>query len=254
MKKIICFLFGGFAVFNMLVIFPALMSNAPAGWITERIICAIIFGGISYLLARKRKTQQEESTMVAYANEKQENKDAAEEVEKLKEKSKEESLFSSPESEAKAKSLFKIASDSISEIINVSGSLSKKGLCEAIIFNSNIILNDPVFKQKSYCKIVSDEYLILLYFLIREQKGDLNEDKLASFINERLEFYSSEYNKLVNDKQYSSMYCYSTFYITPLEDEPKPSLDVLKVMTFQVGLIRMACKVHELLDIKIKSL
>ena len=63
-----------------------------------------------------------------------------------------------------------------------------------------------------------------------------------------MEFYSSEYNKLRNEKQYSPMWVYSTFYLAPLEDDPKPCLDILQVMTFQVGLIRMAYKVHESLN------
>lgn len=158
------------------------------------------------------------------------------------------SLFTSPESEKKAKELFKIASDAILEIINVSGSLNKKGLCEAIMFNSNIILNDPVFRKEPFYETVSNDYLVLLYFLIRQQRADLEGEILANFINERMEFYTSEYNKLINEQRYTPMWVYSTFYLAPLEDDPKPCLDILQVMTFQVGLIRMSCKVHELLD------
>lgn len=83
------------------------MSGAPAGWITERIICVIIFGGISYLLTHKRKAQQEAPITVVYGNKRQENEEATEETEKPKEKKKEESLFSSPESEAKAKAFLR---------------------------------------------------------------------------------------------------------------------------------------------------
>ena len=158
------------------------------------------------------------------------------------------SLFTSPESEKKAKELFKIASDAILEIINVSGSLNKKGLCEAIMFNSNIILNDPVLQQKSFYEATSNDYLMLLYFLIQQQRTDIKGERLINFINERMEFYSSEYNKLRNEKQYSPMWVYSTFYLAPLEDDPKPCLDILQVMTFQVGLIRMTYKVHESLN------
>lgn len=158
------------------------------------------------------------------------------------------SLFTSPESEKKAKELFKIASDAILEIINVSGPLNKKGLCEAIMFNSNIILNDPVLQQKSFYEATSNDYLTLLYFLIQQQRPDLKGERLINFINERMEFYTSEYNKLINEQRYTPMWVYSTFYLAPLEDDPKSCLDILQVMTFQVGLIRMACKVHELLD------
>lgn len=148
----------------------------------------------------------------------------------------------------RAQELFKIAADSISEVIEVSGKLSKKGICEAMMFNSNIILNDAVLRLSPSFGTISDDYLVLLYYLVREHRKDLNVDELVDFINERMGFYSKEYENLLKKDRYTPMWVYSTFYLAPLEDEPKPYLDMLQIMTFQVGLIRMACKVHELLD------
>lgn len=148
----------------------------------------------------------------------------------------------------RAKKLFKIATDSISEVIEVSGKLSRKGICEAIMFNSNIILNDAVLKLSPCYDAVSDDYLVMLYCLIREQRTDLNDNELVDFINERMEFYSKEYENILKKDRYTPMWVYSTFHVAPLEDEPKPCLDILQVMTFQCGLIRMACRVHEELD------
>ena len=247
MRKIICYLCGGFAAFNLMVIFPAFMSGAPADWIGWRFLFVLIFGSICFFLAKK-KTKTEEPIIVASGNKKQ--KDECKIQEKKKEdnvQNEQSSLFASSTTEAMSKTLFKIASEAISEVIETSGGLNQRGLCEAIMFNSSIILNDPIFKQKSYYKTVSDDYLILLYYLTKRQRTDLEKNELIDFINDRLEFYSAEYDKLVGENQYTPTWVYSTFYITPLEDEPKPCLDVLQVMTFQVGLTRMACKVHELL-------
>lgn len=250
MKKIICYLCGGFAIFNLVVIFPALMSGAPASWIGGRVISIFIFGGICYLLVQKKKTTLEKPIMVESGNKKEENTTAQNNNEK---NSRQESLFTSSATESIAKELFKIATDSITEIIETSGPLNKKGICEAIIFNTNIILNDAVFKQMNYYDNVSNDYLVLLYFLIKEQRNNLEKKELINFINERMKFYLSEYNKLINERQHSSMWVYSTFYLAPLEDEPKPCLDILQVMTFQIGLIRMSVKVNEFLEKKIKT-
>lgn len=249
MKKVICYLCGGFAAFNLLVIFPALMSGAPANWLSERVICVLIFGGICFLFGKKKEKKSDTSVMTIPENKKSEVNSIKVNENKSKENiGNQHSLFSSPTNEIIAKKLFKIASNAIEEIISVSGKLNEKGLCEAIMFNFNIILNDPVLHQKLSYKAISDDCLVLLYFLIKQQRTDLEKEELTNFINERLDFYSSEYNKLVNEKQYTPQWVYSTFYLFPLEDEPKPYLDILQVMTFQVGLIRMACKIHELLN------
>lgn len=145
----------------------------------------------------------------------------------------------------KVQKLFKIAADYISEVIEMSGKLSKKGICEAMMFNSNIILNDAVLRLRPNYSTISDNYLVLLYYLVREQRKDLNDDELVDFINERMGFYSKEYENLLQKDCYTPIWVYSTFYVAPLEDEPKPCLDILRVMTFQRGLIRMACRVHE---------
>lgn len=250
MKKLVCYLCGGFAVLNLLVIFPALMNGARANWIGGRVLCVLFFGGICYLLLKKKNKQSDKPITTVYEDKKENNGIKVGEnnsKERMKD-DKKGSLFSSSATEGAAKELFKIASGSTSEIIATSGKLDKKGLCEAIMFNSNIILNDPVLQQKSFYEAISNDYLMLLYFLIQQQRGDLKGERLINFISERMEFYSSEYNKLRNEKQYSPIWVYSTFYLAPLEDEPKPCLDILQVMTFQVGLIRMAVRVHELLD------
>lgn len=148
----------------------------------------------------------------------------------------------------KAQQLFKVAADSISEVIEASGKLSKQGFCEAIMFNSNIILNDAVLKLTPNYNTVSDDYLFMLYYLIKEQRKDLHDDELCSFINERMEFYLKEYNQLLGSNKYAPIWIYSTFYIAPLEDEPKLCPDILEILTFHSGLIRMICKVHEELD------
>ena len=164
------------------------------------------------------------------------------------------SLLSLPTTEEMAKYFFLIATNAVSEIISVSGRLNKRGICEAIIFNTNIILNNTALKQKSYYKAVSDEYLFMLYLLVQQQRTDLSQEELINFINKRMEFYSSQYNKLLDkEKQYAPILVYSNFYLTPLENKPKMCLDVLQVMTFQVGLIRMVCKVYELLDKQINQ-
>lgn len=250
MKKIICYLCGGFAAFNLIVILPALMSGAPANWVGERILCVLIFGGVCLFFCRKNKEKSDKPVMTIYGSRKETYSPQINTIKPKEsiEDNRKYSLFSSPATEDMSKELFKIVSDATSEIINISGKLNEKGLCEAIIFNSNIILNDPILQQKPFYEATSNNYLILLYFLIQQQRMDLKGEKLMSFINERMEFYSSEYNKLRNEKQYSPMWVYSTFYLAPLEDEPKPCLDILQVMTFQVGLIRMACKVHESLN------
>lgn len=158
------------------------------------------------------------------------------------------SVFESPKSENQAKALFLIASDAISELINVSGKLDRKGICEAIIFNSNLILNHPSLSLKYNSESIQNDYLVLLLFLIKKEKPQKSMEELLSFVNERLDFYFDEYNKLISEDRHSPMWVYSTFYLAPLEDEPKPCIDVFKIMSFQLGLIAMTKKVNELLN------
>lgn len=249
MKKIIQYLSGGFALFNLFVILPALMSGAPANWIVERIICTIVFGGICFFLGKKNNNKSNQPIRTIYGN-KNEGIKSTNTNNKFYEnmESREQSSLLSSTTEEIAKKLFNIAANSISEVTSVSGSLDKKGLCEAIIFNSNIVLNDPTLKQKASYNTISDYYLILLYFLIKQQRTDLSRDKLINFINARMEFYSSEYNKLIGGGQYTPIWIYSTFYFNPLADEPKLCTDIMQVMVFQIGLIGMISKTHELLD------
>lgn len=252
MKKFICYLCGGIAAFNLIVIFPALMSGASASWAGERFLYGLIFGVLCFIFSinKKEKGKIETPIMTVNGNKKQETNSIITQnrLKTNREDDKHNPLEFSPATDVIAKYLFKIASSAIQEIINASGRLNEKGLCEAIMFNSNIILNDPILHQKPFYKAVSEDYLLLLYHLIQQYRTDLKDEELANFINERMEFYFSEYNKLVNEKQATPMWVYSIFYLAPLEDEPKPCLDNLQVMTFQVGLIRMACTVHELLD------
>ena len=129
---------------------------------------------------RKKKMEKvDKPIMTVYGNKKEINSTKVNEVNPKgdMEDSKQDSLFSSPATEDIAKKLFKIASDSISEIIAVSGKLDKRGLCEAIMFNSNIILNDPVLQQKSFYEATSNDYLTLLYFLIQQQRTGLKGEK-----------------------------------------------------------------------------
>lgn len=159
----------------------------------------------------------------------------------------EQTLQSSTTQEVIAKELFAIASSSVSEIMKVSGILSQKGLCEVVMFNSSIILNDMTFKGKPYYDAVSGNYLGMLLALIETQRRDLDENELMTFINKRIKSYSDEYDKLTTDGQYVPIWVYSTFYLAPLEGKVKPNIDILQVMSFQIGLIRMATKVHDLL-------
>jgi hypothetical protein len=90
--------------------------------------------------------------------------------------------------------------------------------------------------------------------LIRKERPDLDTKGLSEFLDGRLNFYAKEYNKLLGENQYSPMWVYSTFYLAPLEDEPKLSLDPLELIIFHTGLIKMANKVHELLDIELQKI
>lgn len=163
-------------------------------------------------------------------------------------------LFESPELEKQAKSLFLVASDAVSELISYSGKLEKRGICEAIMFNSNLILNEPKLRLKHNFSDIEDGYLTLLFFLIQRERPEKTTEELFSFIDERLSFYSEEYNKLMNKDKYLPMWVYSTFYLVPLEDEPKPCLDVFEILSFQLGLFAMVEKVKELLNIEIQKI
>ena len=75
--KIVVYLSGGFAVFNLIVIFPAFMSGAPADWIGARIACALTFGGLSYVLEKwvvsKKEVKSKKPIMVVYGNKRKES-------------------------------------------------------------------------------------------------------------------------------------------------------------------------------------
>jgi hypothetical protein len=249
--KVLSFLFGGFAVFNLLTALPAMFSGAPAGWIFERIICGIIFGAVSYFLARKAKNNQAKKTNT---NNSDSQKSVANNSEDRNTNNSQQQLFTSQKTEDIAKKIFLVASNSISEVIEESGALTKKGICEAILFNTTIILNDKLFNLKTDCQSIKDDYLILLLLLIRKERPDLDTKGLSEFLDGRLNFYAKEYNKLLGENQYSPMWVYSTFYLAPLEDEPKLSLDPLELIIFHTGLIKMANKVHELLDIELQKI
>lgn len=163
-------------------------------------------------------------------------------------------VFESTKSESQAKTLLLIASNSISELINYSGKLERKGICEAIMFNSNLILNHPNLNQKHNSQGIQDDYLVLLLSLIKKEKPEKNTDELLSFIQERLDFYLNEYNKLVNEDKYTPMWVYSTFYLAPLEEEPKACMDIFKIMSFQLGLIAMLKKLNNLLDVELQKI
>lgn len=253
MRKIICYVSGVFAILNFIVIFPALMDNAPAYWIKGRIFCAIVFGGLCYFLAKKKHSNKENTNV---ANTKiQESKIISVNIEsqKVDEQDAEESEFISSSTEQMAKDLLVIASNAISEIINISGKLTRKGLAEAILFNSYRILNDPLLQKQSYYDALSDDYLLLLYFFIKDHKPDLDSAGVLLFIQNRLNFYAGEFHKMTTDKNYSSLWIYSAFYHTPMEDKIAPKPDVAATILFQVGLIKMTHRITEVLHNKIQQ-
>ena len=163
-------------------------------------------------------------------------------------------VFESPKSESQAKALFSIATNAISELISYSGRLESKGICEAIMFNSNLILNHPNLTLRHNFQSIQNDYLVLLLFLLKKERPKKSIEDLLSFIQERLDFYFDEYNKLLHEDKYSPMWVYSTFYLAPLEEEPKPCVDVFKIMSFQLGLVAMLNKLNNSLDIELQKI
>ena len=157
------------------------------------------------------------------------------------------SIFNSPQSEQDAKDLFLVASNSISALIESYKPLSKQGLCEAMMFNTNLVLGkgapNPVMQRD--WEHIEDGYFTLLIYMIQQQRPDKSEEELVSLINERLQFYTDEYNKLMSESTYTPMWVYSTFYLGPLQDEPIASVDILEILSFQMGLYKMISEVEK---------
>lgn len=138
-----------------------------------------------------------------------------------------------------AKELFRISVFATKKLIEDFEELSDKGLCEAVLFNTNIILNSDVVKKNRQYTEISDEYFMILFNMINNHKNIPDSEKMVEFINERLNFYNDEFNKLISTPLYSPMFIYTAFYQTPLEDEPSFSTDLYKIVPFGSVLIDM---------------
>ena len=68
MKKFICYLCGGIAAFNLIVIFPALMSGASASWAGERFLYGLIFGALCFIFFIINKEKGKIETPITTVN------------------------------------------------------------------------------------------------------------------------------------------------------------------------------------------
>lgn len=154
--------------------------------------------------------------------------------------------FKSTNSQDNAKELFSIAMNGIAYLASGYKELSQAGICEALLFNTNLILNTKCLISSNQRLYIEDEYFLILYYLIEKEKPNMPQDKLVQFINNRLHFYMEDFNKLVNDKFYTGMFCYSNFYINPLhEDSPQGSTDTIELVSFKSALLDMIIWVQE---------
>lgn len=141
--------------------------------------------------------------------------------------------------------LLRAAFASVAEVERVSGSLSEKGRCEAVMFSSAVMLGDPLLKRVTGYADLYDNLLVSLYTLVWRLKQDLD---LIAFIGERLELYASEYECLFGQRDYVPWRVYSAFYQNPLQEELVPCLDVGKLRAFRGALLQMVFETQALLD------
>ena len=156
------------------------------------------------------------------------------------------SLFKK-KSEKQAQELFLIASNSIPEMEQISGELSNKGVLEAMLFNSNVILTSQSVMQLSNYDDIQQDYLQIVFFMLKDQFKHKDDDYICDFINKRLTFYNEELNKVIRDNSYSPMFIYKTFYQTPLENNSSVFIDAGKIMTFNMGIINMIVNINSAL-------
>jgi len=158
----------------------------------------------------------------------------------------------SKKSETLAKKLLEVAGNAIG-ILKQSYpmDISRKGFCEILLFNTNLILNIARKKNHANWQNVEDRYLELLYHLVKIELPNKTINEVEGFVNERLSFYTCEYVKISTDKNYSPMFLYSNFYLTPLsEEEPIGSSDMLQILRFHTGLITMTDWIYKQLKNK----
>jgi len=150
----------------------------------------------------------------------------------------------------KAIELFRISVFAAKKLNKDFEKLSEKGLWEAVMFNTNVILNSDVVKKNRQFKEISGDYFCLLFQMIIDYKPIPDAKTLKDFINKRLIFYNDELNKLISTPIYTPMFVYSTFYQTPLEDEPSfiLSISTMHMLSFNSSLLDMINTINDRMD------
>jgi hypothetical protein len=122
--------------------------------------------------------------------------------------------------------------------------LSSEGKFEVLLFNSLVALRAYNEKKPNNYRNVEAAFFKPLFEQAKANNLDYSEDQLEAFINSRFKFYASEIEEIYTNKTnpqrpYIPGRLYSTFYISPLAPDPKPSYDLSELILFYPAFTKM---------------
>ena len=148
-----------------------------------------------------------------------------------------------------------IAKESTNLLKELSMKLPTEGQFEAMIFNSVIITLAIELNELKNSEELDEDLLTLLSLMFQEVIFlDKTIDDIKMFILQRRMFYMREYQKIINDKNYSSIKIYSSFYLTPLTGREEYCGDPWDVMSFQFALYQLISLIKQGVGEAINSL
>ena len=158
------------------------------------------------------------------------------------------------ESTSLLQKLLTIAKESADLLKEMSKELPAKGLYEAMIFSSQLILRSSDFNRLKDSEVLHKDYITLLSQILQVAcLPKMTTKELVDFVLERLDFYQKEWDKMRNNKSYSAMAVYSSFYLTPLTGKKELDGEFMDVLLLQSRLYNIANFINPCIKTAIKA-
>ena len=113
--------------------------------------------------------------------------------------------------------LFDLAKSCVSRLSREFKHLSSIGEAEALLFFSTLIVDLGVIKNNIDLDIMEDKYKLLL---CDEILGAFDADDFFDFVNKRVNFYTTQYERVKCEKLFTPMFIYNAFYLNPGCENP----------------------------------
>jgi len=150
--------------------------------------------------------------------------------------------FNSTNSMDNAKELVSIVIEGIRNLESNYKKLSENGFLEVFLFNTQFVLNSKCLINSNQRLDIGRDYFLIFFSSLKKQMPNASEEEIHSFNNNRLIFYTKEWEKTRKDSNYMGglMSIYYNFYIKPLhEGEPISADDIMEVLVFTEALYGM---------------